>query len=197
MKQTLIDIKQYGEDDFARWYLAMQPQRKEKCLRLKQEIARKRCIAADHLVRTVLSEELNRPAEEIVIEVSPSGKPYLSGNPVYFSVSHSGTMVACVCSDSPVGIDVEQIRPVLTSAQERICTTEEWEYLRNADDEAERNLRFFYLWTRKEAVFKADGILPRRDQETNVLTPKHGWNVESRIEKGYYISVAEKWRKEG
>ncbi|MDE6441121.1 MAG: 4'-phosphopantetheinyl transferase superfamily protein [Clostridia bacterium] len=36
-----------------------------------------------------------------------NGKPYLEGDPLFFSVSHSSNKGAVVISDKPVGIDIE------------------------------------------------------------------------------------------
>ena len=190
MNEYYWDIKAISDEEFERWYRQMQPSRQEKCKRLKKETAQKQCIATDHVVRTVLSKHLHRPAEEITISVSESGKPYIEGNPMHFSVSHSENMIACAISEFPVGIDIERIRPIPTTAQERICTKTELEYLFSAKDEGERNLRFLHLWTRKEAVFKTDGRLPRRDKEIDTLTLSAGWTVETRMEGNFIISVA-------
>lgn len=49
---------------------------------------------------------------EIVVEKAPTGAPrlYLSGNPVYCSISHKGNMMAAAMSySSSVGLDIENL----------------------------------------------------------------------------------------
>ena len=47
------------------------------------------------------------------IRTQKSGKPFISGVPhIHYNISHCAGMVACVFADSPVGVDVEKIRPV-------------------------------------------------------------------------------------
>ena len=50
-------------------------------------------------------------AEVLAREVRPeNGKPYLPDYPdFHYNISHSGGIVACAASDSPVGIDIQQI----------------------------------------------------------------------------------------
>lgn len=189
MKEYFCDIATVCEEDFEILFQEMSPQRQDKCNRMIKELAKKQCIAADHITRVALSETLNCSAKDIDIKLSPSGKPYLEGNPVYFSVSHSENLVACVVSNRPVGIDVEFIRPIPPSIQERICTEAELKHLRSFKNEEERNLRFFTLWTRKEALFKRNGTLPRNDRGNDVLTPDGDFAFQTHVRDGYVISV--------
>ncbi|MBO5222144.1 MAG: 4'-phosphopantetheinyl transferase superfamily protein [Clostridia bacterium] len=192
MPPYFFDITTVGEEEYKAWFSLMSEERKEKCRRIVSENGKKSCIAADHLARSILAKELDCSEEEIEIKITDSGKPYLEGNPLYFSVSHSDVIVACVCGDTPVGIDIELNRPVMAAAQERICTPEEWDYLSEPTSESERCLRFFELWTKKEAIFKMDGILPRKDREIPALHPETlGIKVTTEKMGKYTLSVAE------
>jgi 4'-phosphopantetheinyl transferase len=55
-----------------------------------------------------------------------------------------------------VGVDVERVRPFDMDLAERFFTPQENAFLRSAP-EAERQLRFFDLWTLKESFLKAVG----------------------------------------
>ena len=190
MKEYFCDISTVSDEEFARRYRQMQPERRAKCDRLINPLAKKQCIAADQLMRIALSEALNLPKEQISLCVSPDGKPYLENDPVYFSISHSENIVVCVVSDCPVGVDAELIRPIPPSAQEKICTKTELEYLRTAKNDEERLYRFFTLWTRKEALFKMDCSLCKIFSETDALTPSDQRNFITREENGFIISIA-------
>ncbi|MBO5249022.1 MAG: 4'-phosphopantetheinyl transferase superfamily protein [Clostridia bacterium] len=192
MKEYYCDITTVQENEWSLWYSQMDPQQQKKCDAYQRESARKQCIAADHLARAALSKHFNSFLEKVQILHAPSGKPYVAGNSVYFSISHSDHLVACVLSSNPVGIDIEYLHPVPHNVQERICTDEELRFLKDAKNDEDRLMRFFYLWTRKEAVFKIDGDLPRRDRETNVLFPDAELAVETRVENGCVISIAKR-----
>ena len=192
VKTYFCNVSTVSEEDLMSWFAAMSEERKEKCRRIANEIGKKCCIAADHLIRTAVSEALNCPPEDVKWEKTESGKPYVVGNPVYISISHTEYTVACALSEGPVGIDLELNRSVMASAQERICSPEEWNYIRDGKTDAERSLRFIELWTRKEAIFKLDGILPRRDKEIPALHPETlGISVKTEKMGKYTLSVAE------
>ena len=184
------DISEISEDEFRKAYLLMTPQRKERCRRLCNEKAQKQCIAADLLMREALSSVLKIAPEEITVCVAPSGKPYLEGNPVYFSLSHSEDRIVCAVADHPVGVDIERCRPVSPGIMNRICTPAESEYLSASTSKDDRVRRFLLLWTRKEAVFKIDGRLPRKDAETEVLNPDENLSVTTEFSSEYVFSVA-------
>ncbi len=190
MKEFYLDITNVSEEEFRQWYGDMSPARQEKCRRIVNEKGKKLCIAADRLAKTALSEVLRLPKSKITIKVSPSGKPYIEGNSVYFSISHSGNRAFCAVAAYPIGIDAEEIRTVSVKSAERLCTQQEKDYLDAAKDETEKNLRFLTIWTRKEAIFKVIGNLPRDDKNTEVLDPDTKWSITTRTEDNYIISVA-------
>lgn len=191
MQIILCDLNNVSDEELHQWYFDMSLQRREKCRRIQKETAQRSCIAADHLARTALSEYSGISPQEIEISVSDHGKPFLKDNPIFFSYSHSQSMVACVLSDRPVGIDIERIRPIDTALQKRICTHREWSYLLASKDEEERTFRFFQLWTRKEAIFKIHGIPPRDDRNTEVICPREDVLFTERQEGDFLLSTAE------
>jgi len=81
------------------------------------------------------------------------GRPFIDGE-VDFNISHSMNIVVCVLSDeTTVGVDVEAIRDIDLSTIQQYFKNE-WEEIKRSPNA----LRTFYFhWTRKEAVIKADG----------------------------------------
>lgn len=73
-------------------------------------------------------------------------------NGVYWAVSHKPDYVAGVASGSPVGVDVETIRPFLPGLFGKIAVPVEWALVGGESIE-----NFFRCWTAKEAVLKATG----------------------------------------
>jgi len=71
---------------------------------------------------------------------------------VHWSLTHKSDMVGGVASLSPVGMDLEVIRPVNHALLAKVADDDEWRLV-NGD----RQHAFFRFWTAKEAVLKAVG----------------------------------------
>lgn len=84
-------------------------------------------------------------------------RPYLPDDPTLdFNISHTEGYVVCALSRSGrIGIDVEACHPTVDLTDfHRVYTAREITWIESADDP---QLAFYHLWTRKEAVMKADG----------------------------------------
>lgn len=84
------------------------------------------------------------------------GKPYFAGEtPPHFNLSHTDGICAAALSPSPVGIDVELLRPdrSMDAIAGRFFDEEE----RAAWCEHPSPERFYELWTKKEALAKLSG----------------------------------------
>lgn len=85
------------------------------------------------------------------IERTQNGKPYIVGNPLYFSVSHSDNRAVIAICDKPVGVDCEIIRErKISGISKRLSEREQAEIGGNT-------LNFLYNWTAKEAFIKMIG----------------------------------------
>ncbi|HIJ60338.1 MAG TPA: 4'-phosphopantetheinyl transferase superfamily protein [Nitrospirae bacterium] len=83
------------------------------------------------------------------------GRPYLPHQEIDFNISHSGNYSLCVLSkQGKVGIDIEKIRNVNIDAFRKYMTDDQWIDIIESDDKLKR---FFYYWTLKESVLKAEG----------------------------------------
>ncbi len=71
----------------------------------------------------------------------------------YWSVSHKSGYVAGIAAPFPIGIDVEQIRPINPRLFSKIATEQEWNLGRKTPEDL-----FFRYWTAKEAVLKTAGV---------------------------------------
>ncbi|MCD8205450.1 MAG: 4'-phosphopantetheinyl transferase superfamily protein [Clostridia bacterium] len=54
-----------------------------------------------------MEDELQKRLGFCEIKRTPSGKPYVEGNPIYFSVTHTKGLAAVAFASDPVGIDAE------------------------------------------------------------------------------------------
>lgn len=151
MKTYFLNLNSVSDSDFKKWFNEADDKRKETILCLKNKNKQKSRIAADRLRRTAIAEFCNISPAEISFHQNSYGKPYATGLPVFFSISHSGDMVVCAVSEKEIGIDIEKIRPVNLRAAEKFATEKELAYIKNNEN------GFFDIWTLKEAFFKCIG----------------------------------------
>jgi 4'-phosphopantetheinyl transferase len=86
----------------------------------------------------------------------PADEP---GHRLSFNIAHTHGFVACVVTvDAPVGIDVERTDRLtdFDALAARFFSAPEVDAMKGRDDQA-RRVRFFELWTLKEAILKATG----------------------------------------
>jgi len=92
---------------------------------------------------------------EIDIALTPNHKPFLKGQDIYFNISHSEKLVACIIADFPVGIDVEFLNEKINYMDFRSqMTLGELDEIHHANNKIKCLLKH---WTRKEAIIKANG----------------------------------------
>ncbi|MCQ2174540.1 MAG: pseudouridine synthase [Bacteroidales bacterium] len=119
---------------------------------------------------------------------SDRGKPFLRERPdIFFNLSHCARGIACAVSDSPVGIDIEEIQYDESLASAVLNGRELAEVL--SSDEP--GVKFTQLWTRKESFLKLSGLgLP--DNLKDVPGDASGVRFETTVNRvsGYVCTVA-------
>ena len=151
-------------DDWLRQYAGLLSEDEcRRAERFRAGLLRDRYIAGRGMLRILLGRYLRTDPASFSLSYQVHGKPEL-GSPwearaVEFNLAHSHELaVYAFTRGSPIGIDVECIRPMANAAEllERFFSPEEvqqWQQI-----PAERQLRaFFQGWTRKEAWLKAVG----------------------------------------
>ena len=87
------------------------------------------------------------------IRYSKYDRPYLDD--LEFNISHSGQYVLCALSNNAkIGVDVEEVRPIDFNDFDRQFTKAEWDVIHSFADPLHG---FYNMWTKKEAIVKADG----------------------------------------
>lgn len=123
--------------------------------------------AAHAGLRLLLGRLLGEAPRDIAFHTLPGGKPMLCpmrytprrAAALQFSISHSRGLVAIALSGSPVGIDVERVRPLADMEQlvARFMAPETLAAFR-AEPDAQASMALFYRhWTLGEAMVKATG----------------------------------------
>ena len=134
--------------------------KQEKLCKYKYHEDALRSLLGDIMIRTMIYKYRLFSGSEIEFKMNKYGKPYLVNNAnIHFNISHSENLVACAINDnSPIGIDIEYIKPIDLSIAKRFFTENEFHFIISPDDKRSRYQRFYYIWTRKEAYIKQQGV---------------------------------------
>ena len=109
--------------------------------------------AGRQLLKTLYEEVAGQPMPEIVI--APGGKPRFADGAYHFSISHTKRHVFCALSETPIGIDAEELdRNVNLRLAQKILSAEEYTQFETAEDKRKALLTF---WVLKEAHAKCTG----------------------------------------
>jgi 4'-phosphopantetheinyl transferase len=120
---------------------------------------RERYAMAHANLRRILGAYLNLAPERLCFRNNQFGKPELAGETsLKFNLSHSKSIaVLAVDLAQPVGVDVEDVRPIEEEVADRHFSATELTGLRGLEGEAWL-AGFYRCWTRKEAILKAEGV---------------------------------------
>jgi 4'-phosphopantetheinyl transferase len=114
-------------------------------------------LAARGCLRHLLAHVLERTTAERAVVYDALGAPALDGRPdIGISVSHSGDWVAAaVAPHAPVGVDVQEPRPVSDRLVARCCA--DHAHLFRSLPPARRYDEVAWVWSVQEACAKATG----------------------------------------
>lgn len=133
----------------------------DRANRFMVDEARHRFVAVRAALRWILSHYLPLSPEALQFQYSAYGKPVLvDDDRLHFNIAHTKDIALCgVCKERPLGVDIEQHNPAISSEKlaQRFFTPHEYTYLMRFPQE--KRLQVFYqFWTCKEAVLKAEGL---------------------------------------
>ena len=120
------------------------------------------CISHGFM-RISLSEITKMPNGDLKIEYPGNTKPHLINANIDFSLSHSDNYFACVVANnkgSNIGVDIEKInnlKDFKAIIRDYMHDDEIAYILDNLLSDDEQQLRFYEIWTRKEAFLKMLG----------------------------------------
>lgn len=146
-----------------------------------------------YLIKTTLKKELG--LDNIKLDISSSGKPYLVSSNYHFNISHSKNhLLLGLNAMGPIGVDIECPSPkrnILNLAKRLFNDSEQTRFFSLNKDE---QIKYFYqIWTQKEAYLKYLGtginqslskinFLEIRNIEIKTITTKnytYSWAVQS------------------
>ena len=161
-----LDIRRYTNSEYLAAYQNLDDIKRARVERTRQRKDRLRTVLADDLARHMLGEAMGISPASVRFTYAASGKPSVAGGGYEFSISHSDDIVVVAINEGPVGIDVEHIREVSPRlARKYFCDDEnfyvfghepkdvDFEHMASTDI----RMRFFEIWTAKEAYLKRLG----------------------------------------
>ena len=147
------DMTQCSEQEVARLLPIVSPQRREQALRYTHTFGQFCCLKSYEMLTALLA------STPYTLHPTPSflyneyGAPYLEKGP-YFSISHCKQGIAVAVSETPIGIDIEAIRPFNEGLMRKTMNSEEQTYILSS---LNPEIEFIRLWTQKEAYVKMQG----------------------------------------
>lgn len=158
MNNVVLQIEKVPENFNEARYLPVL--NREELFRYKsfKDISRKRqFLFSRFILKNKLFEVTGQNADDIHFEIGPHGKPFLPGNRIYFSISHSENYVAYAIAKKEVGIDIQAQRTFsnLNGLIEKVCHPNERVLLEKS---LNRESDFLKIWNLKEAYSKCVGL---------------------------------------
>jgi 4'-phosphopantetheinyl transferase len=87
------------------------------------------------------------------LTITEGAKPSFNTD-FHFSTSHSGDVTICAAGHSRIGIDIELITDIDINDYTFLLSEKEWKTINEANN---KNIGFYTIWTKKEALLKAIG----------------------------------------
>ncbi len=183
MLWLIENVDQIAFSELSGFVPKLSPSRRDRVLSTTHEPTRVRSVLAELLLRHALREEYGL-TELPAIETGEKGKPFFPDRPeIHFNLSHCRTAVACALAAAPVGVDVQEYKPLcraarpLAAADERhssketrrdkhclsappiyrILSEAERAWVEAGETPTEQDRRFTAVWTCKEAYGKKTG----------------------------------------
>ena len=183
------DMTQCSEQEVARLLPIVSPQRREQALRYTHTFGQFCCLKSYEMLTELLA------STPYTLHPTPSflyneyGAPYLENGP-YFSISHCKQGIAVAVSETPIGIDIEAIRPFNEGLMRKTMNSEEQTYILSS---LNPEIEFIRLWTQKEAYVKMQG--------TGIIADMHDilcdatnvhWEEILDVEKRFICTICQK-----
>ncbi|QRF32711.1 4'-phosphopantetheinyl transferase family protein [Bacillus safensis] len=161
MKIYAIQLQHLDEIDARQQIERLKPfvssEKRAAAERFRFLIDARRTLLGEVLVRQTIHDMYDLPMDQIVFETECNGKPVVRHLPSFhFNISHSGNWVVCAVDDAPVGIDIEEIKPIDLAIAKRFFSADEHQDLLSQPAERQEAY-FFHLWSMKEAFIKLTG----------------------------------------
>lgn len=182
---TLYTKPLTNPDIFERRIKELPPARAEKARSYRLAKDKALSLGAGLLLNQALRQHGIDPMSA-VLHAADGKKPQLTEHPdFHFNLSHSQDFAVLGVGEKPIGVDIEEIRPITLDIAEHYFFKGEYTYLK-ALPKADHALGFYRLWTLKESFMKAVGLgfqLPLDAFEIILKNPIH---INQRVNTHHY-----------
>ena len=185
------------------WHSLLDADEIEKGWRYHRRDDRLRSLYTRSLLRILIGKYTDKDPLSVRLARGKGNKPELKGDSgLHINATHSGSWILLAIGRRDVGIDVEEVKPdlALTDMIPTVFSDQEQQYV---EFNGETMVRFYELWTRKEALVKAFGsgidenfphvpaLNGYHTLETNKFATHGEWTVNSfHVARGYQAAVA-------
>lgn len=114
----------------------------------------KRLSVGVYLLLAKALDKYNLKITNYEFKYENNGKPFLSGCPLHFSLSHSGDLVAVAISDDVIGVDIQETRDFDIKLTEMVFNDNDRVYFEKSNNKKQA---FYKIWTHKESYIKMTG----------------------------------------
>lgn len=184
-KLYLFDQYEQLSEQFIVHALQFLPEdRRIRALRYRRTIDRWNCVITYLMLQYGLRECFGITSFEIAF--GEYGKPYLLEHPgIHFSISHCDTGCLVAVADQPIGVDIQDIRPVSREVVCRVCSACE---LEEFDQSQDKDCVFAKMWAAKESYGKKSGMGLQYELQHD-CRKKAGVIISVDERKGYTIGL--------
>jgi phosphopantetheinyl transferase len=164
----------------------LDPVEHRRAMRLIMPEQRRAYVFARTMLRVVLGTYMSVDPAMLRFAMTAAGKPYLPGQRLRFSLSHSGDgVLLALVNWNEVGVDLESIdRKIDIDVLEGASLSEAERSGIDAMDQPGRRRSILRIWTRKEALLKAEGSGLARDPRDLTLPVAAGVSKLVRVQHG-------------
>lgn len=152
---------------------------------------RLRSLAAELLFQRAVQRHCPGVPLPVCRDREANGKPYLLGCPdFHFNLSHSGRWAVCAVADAPVGVDIQQERPVSPKLSKKFTAAEQRQLQQTPLEDYDRQL--FDLWVEKESYIKCTGeglLCPLKRFEAARPAPGYSVQLVEFPARDYHLAV--------
>lgn len=195
MDFLIYNINELTDSEYEKWFSLMETEKQNRVEALKFSQDKKQIVCGEMLARTMIAKRQNTDYKNLTFLTGEFGKPKVNGFNINFNISHSNELVVCCVDESPIGVDIEKIKPINSKVALRFWNDNDFQYVFGCQKSVyspkkaydNRTLmRFFEIWTRHEAMAKCSGLgLNNHDFRTK-------YKITTLYYDDYIISIAKK-----
>jgi 4'-phosphopantetheinyl transferase len=150
-----IKLSNINNEEYHQHYNYLNKEEKQKAKEFLSNKLASEFALCRSICKQLIANHLNSSIEEIEFKYTEKEKPYLTGNPIFFNISHSKDYALIAIHNQNIGVDIEFMDKniEIKELMKIFCFYHEIEWALAKDSVR----RFYNIWTVKEAILKHMG----------------------------------------